>query len=112
MIRRRFFFTLTMLLFVLFALSASAFGKDEWLSVRSKNFHLIGNASEKDIRSTAARLEQFREVFRRIFDKVNFNSPVPTTVVVFKDANSYNPYKPIKKDGQIDKSIAGYFLAA
>jgi tetratricopeptide (TPR) repeat protein len=112
MIQRRVFFTLTMLFFVLFSFSAKAFGKDEWLSVRSKNFNLIGNASEKDIRATAARLEQFREVFRRIFDKVNFNSPVPTTVIVFKDANSYNPYKPLKKDGQIDKAVAGYFLSA
>lgn len=100
------------LFFVLISFGAEAFGKDEWLSVRSKNFNLIGNASEKDIRAAGARLEQFREVFRRIFDKVNFNSPVPTTVIVFKDANSYNPYKPLKKDGQIDKAIAGYFLSA
>lgn len=112
MIQRRFFFTLAMLFLVSFSLSVNAFGKDEWFAVRSKNFNLVGNASEKDIRAVAARLEQFREVFRRIFDKVNFNSPVPTTVVVFKDANSYNPYRPIKKDGQIDKTIAGYFLAA
>ncbi|MDQ3799292.1 MAG: tetratricopeptide repeat protein [Acidobacteriota bacterium] len=103
-----------MLLFVLsFSSAASqAATKDEWLVVRSKNFNLIGNASEKDIRAVAARLEQFREVFRQIFDKVNFNSPVPTTVVVFKDAASYNPYKPLKKDGQIDKAVAGYFLSA
>lgn len=112
MIQRKVFFTLATLLFVLFFSNAAAFGKDEWLAVRSKNFYLIGNASEKDIRSVAARLEQFREVFRRIFDKVNFNSPVPTTVIVFKDANSYNPYKPVKKDGQIDKNVDGYFLSA
>lgn len=112
MIRRSFFFTLATLFFVLFSFNLNVSGKDEWLSVRSKNFNLIGNASEKDIRAAGARLEEFREVFRQIFDKVNFNSPVPTTVVVFKDANSYNPYKPIKKDGQIDKAVAGYFLAA
>ena len=112
MIQRKVLNTFAVLLFALFFWSADAFGKDEWLSVRSKNFNLIGNASEKDIRTAAARLEQFREVFRQIFDKVNFNSPVPTTVVVFKDANSYNPYKPIKADGQIDKAVAGYFLSA
>jgi tetratricopeptide (TPR) repeat protein len=112
MIQRKIFFTLAMVLLVLLFSNAEAFGKDEWLSVRSKNFNLIGNASEKDIQAVASRLEQFREVFRRIFDKVNFNSPVPTTVIVFKDAASYNPYKPLKKDGQTDKAIAGYFLAA
>ncbi|HLM03534.1 MAG TPA: hypothetical protein VK400_20940, partial [Pyrinomonadaceae bacterium] len=112
MIGRKFFFTSAVLFFVLFSLNASVYGKDEWRSVRSKNFYLIGNASEKDIRAAGARLEEFREVFRQIFDKVNFNSPVPTTVVVFKDANSYNPYKPVKKDGQIDKAVEGYFLSA
>ncbi|HEX8369978.1 MAG TPA: tetratricopeptide repeat protein [Pyrinomonadaceae bacterium] len=111
MIQRKVFFTFAVLFFALFFANADAFGRDEWLAVRSKNFNLIGNASEKDIRSVAARLEQFREVFRQIFDKVNFNSPVPTTVIVFKDANSYNPYKPVKADGQIDKTVAGYFLS-
>lgn len=110
--RRRSFFMLAIMLFVLFSLNTDVLGKDEWLAVRSKNFYLIGNASEKDIRAAAAKLEQFREALRRIFDKVNFNSPVPTTVIVFKDANSYNPFKPIKADGQIDKNIDGYFLAA
>jgi tetratricopeptide (TPR) repeat protein len=113
MIQRKVFFVSAMLLLVFsFSSAVRAAAKDEWLAVRSKNFNLIGNASEKDIRAVAARLEQFREVFRQIFDKVNFNSPVPTTVVVFKDAASYNPYKPLKKDGQIDKAVAGYFLSA
>jgi len=39
-------------------LSVSA--KDSWVSVRSKNFLLVGNASEKEIRQVALRLEQFR----------------------------------------------------
>lgn len=112
MIRRKLLFTLAAALFVLFSLHAKASGKDEWLAVRSKNFYLIGNASEKDIRAIAVKLEQFREVLRRVFDRVNFNSPVPTTVIVFKDENSYNPFKPLKADGQIDKNIEGYFLTA
>ena len=37
--------------------------KDTWTSVRSKNFLLVGNASEKEIRQVGVRLEQFREVF-------------------------------------------------
>ncbi|HEX8737998.1 MAG TPA: tetratricopeptide repeat protein [Pyrinomonadaceae bacterium] len=101
-----------MLFIVLFFSNAGAFGKDEWTAARSKNFNLIGNASEKDIRGAAARLEQFREAFRQIFDKVDFNSPVPTTVIVFKDDNSYNPYKPLKTGGQTDRMVAGYFLSA
>jgi predicted Zn-dependent protease len=76
--------------------------KDTWTSLRSKNFLLVGNASEKEIRQVGIRLEQFREVFSRLFTKMNFNSPVPTTVVVFKNDSSYRPFKP-------NPNVAGYF---
>ncbi len=76
--------------------------KDTWTSLRSKNFLLVGNASEKEIRQVGIRLEQFREVFSRLFTKMNFNSPVPTTVIVFKSDSSYRPFKP-------NANVAGYF---
>ena len=76
--------------------------KDTWTSVRSKNFLLVGNASEKDIRQVGVRLEQFREVFSRLFTNLNVNSPVPTTVIVFKNDESYRPFKP-------NANTAGYF---
>lgn len=76
--------------------------KDNWISVRSRNFQLIGNAGEKDIRQVANRLEQFREVFTRLFPKAKFTSPVPTTVVVFKNDKSYSPFRS-------SPNIAGYF---
>jgi tetratricopeptide (TPR) repeat protein len=76
--------------------------KDTWVSVRSKNFLLIGNAGEKEIKQVATRLEQFREVFIHLFPRMNFNSPVPTTVVVFKNDGSYRPFKP-------NSTTAGYF---
>src|SRR5947209_10320208 len=74
--------------------------KDTWTSIRSKNFFLIGNASEKEIRQVATRLEQFRDVFARLFPSLRFTSPVPTTVVVFKSDSSYRPFKPVA-DGKI-----------
>ena len=109
MLKNRFVSTFAAVLIAFLLLQTSASAKDEWTAVRTKNFYLIGNASEKDIRKAAERLEQFREVFRQVFSKVNFNSPIPTTVVVFKSQAAYNPYKPIKADGKIDKNIAGYF---
>lgn len=83
--------------------------KDEWLQVRSKNFNLIGNANERDIRKVATKLEQFRETFRLVFKGLKLNSPIPTNVVVFKNASAYNPFKPVRADGKADKFIAGYF---
>lgn len=82
--------------------SAPVSAKDTWTSVRSKNFLLIGNASEKDIRQVGVRLEQFREVFSRLFTTLNVDSPVPTTVIVFKNEDSYRPFKPTA-------NTAGYF---
>jgi tetratricopeptide (TPR) repeat protein len=93
-------------LVMLLAAQAAA-AKDAWTGVRSQNFYLVGNASEKEIRQVATRLEQFRDVFKRLFPQVNFNSPVPTTVVVFKNDASYKPFKPVA-DGKT-VAVGGYF---
>jgi FimV-like protein len=84
--------------------TAPVSAKDKWTSVRSKNFLMIGNASEKDIRQVGVRLEQFREVFSRLFTSLKIDSPVPTTVIVFKNDESYRPFKP-------NANTAGYFQA-
>jgi tetratricopeptide (TPR) repeat protein len=78
--------------------------KETWTSVRTPNFFLIGNTSEKDVRQVAQRLEQFREVLTLLFKGMNFSATVPTTVVVFKSHNSYGPFKP-------NANTAGYFQA-
>jgi tetratricopeptide (TPR) repeat protein len=93
----------TVFCFLLVASSrAPVSAKDTWTSVRSKNFLLVGNAGEKEIRQVGVRLEQFREVFSRLFTTLNVNSPVPTTVIVFKNDDSYRPFKP-------NQNTAGYF---
>ncbi len=105
---RRSLLTPLFALICMLAAAHAAPAKDTWTSVRSKNFYLVGNASEKDIRQVATRLEQFRDAFTRLFSKANFNSPIPTTVVVFKNDDAYKPFKPVV-DGKISK-VAGYFL--
>jgi tetratricopeptide (TPR) repeat protein len=96
-------FLINALALLLFAASAAATvaAKETWSSVRSQNFHLVGNASEKEIRQVATRLEQFRLVFSRIFKRARLNDSVQTTVVVFKDESSYKPFNP--------RRSAGYF---
>src|SRR5207248_5504833 len=81
----------------------TAQAKDTWISVHSQNFTLIGNASEKDIRQVAARLEQFRDVFTRLFAGAKFETPVPTTVIVFKSMGSYKPFNPGNNAGYFQK---------
>lgn len=103
MIKRPLVFLATaFLLLTIVSRHNAVFAKDTWLSVRSKNFFVIGNTNEKDLRQVAVRLEQFREVFSRLFTRTNMSSPVPTTVVVFKSDSSYRPFKP-------NANTAGYF---
>ena len=106
MMMKRFVFPLvvTLCLLVVVSQHSVAVAKDNWISIRSKNFFLVGNASEKEIRKVALKLEQFREVLTHALPNIRFTSPVPTTVVVFKDNRSYAPFKP-------HANTAGYFQA-
>lgn len=85
----------------------AASAETPWTSVRSKNFFLVGNASENDVRKVALKLEQFREVFGRVFKRVKLNSEVPTTVIVFKNDGAYRPFKPLYNGKPAN--VAGYF---
>ena len=106
---KRFAVLVVVFLGINLVLAGPVFGKDEWVNVRSKNFNLVGNASEKDVRKVATKLEQFREAFRLLFTQTNLSSPIPTNVVVFKSDSAYRPFKPKRGDGKPDDFIAGYF---
>ena len=95
-------FAVAFCLVVVVSQHATVAAKDNWVSIRTKNFFLLGNASEKEIRQVALKLEQFREAFTILFPKIRFNTPVPTTVIVFKSHSSYAPFKP-------HANTAGYF---
>jgi len=89
--------------------SPAAAAAENWTGVRTRNFFLIGDADEKDIRKTAMRLEQFRETFRLLFPQIKLDGGIKTNVVVFKNSVSYRPFKPKRPDGSIDDAVAGYF---
>lgn len=78
---------------------STASAKDTWVSVRTENFFMVGNANEKEIRKVALRLEQFREAFTQLFPGARFNTPVPTTVVVFKSKSNYESFGPPNTGG-------------
>lgn len=104
------FVSLALFCLVLF-LTVPAAAKDTWISVRSKNFFLIGNAGEKEIRQVATKLEQFRETFRLVFSRAKFTNSIQTNVVVFKSSAAYKPFKPKRDDQKADEMVAGYFKA-
>lgn len=105
----RFFLILLTAVLFFHSFQSSVFAKDEWVRVQSENFSLIGNAGDKEIRRVATKLEQFREVFTKLFPKMKFASPIPTTVIVFKSGKAFKPYKPINASGKATDWVAGYF---
>lgn len=110
MFKTKYFSLYFPILLTLFLCSFEISAKDNWIRVNSKNFHLIGNADEKDIRKVATKLEQFRETFRKLFSTASFDSAIPTNVIVFKSGSAYKPFKPKRADGKIDDFVAGYFM--
>lgn len=89
--------------------SAQVSPKDNWIRIKTPNFTIVSNSSEKDARLVATKLEQFRTTFGAIFPNARLTSSIPTNVIVFKSSGSYRPYKPKRGDGKADEWIAGYF---
>jgi tetratricopeptide (TPR) repeat protein len=79
-----------------------------WTQLRSQNFFFIGDASERTIRATAQKVEQFREVMLRAIPGAPATSPVPTVVLVFGSDGSFTPYKPRFEGRTVE--AAGLFL--
>lgn len=83
----------------------STFAADKWVSVRSRNFFLVGNGSEKTVRRVARDLESFREAFLKLFPKAQ--AAVSTNVVVFRTDESFKPYKLLYQGKPAN--ISGFF---
>ncbi|MBD0325520.1 MAG: tetratricopeptide repeat protein, partial [Pyrinomonadaceae bacterium] len=91
--------------------SAQTADGDSWTKMRSKNFTLVGNADEREIRLVATRLEQFREVFKRLpLSDGRFETFVPTTVIVFRNDLAYRPFAPLYQG--TPNSVSGYFQSS
>lgn len=84
-----------------------AAAKDMWMSVRTGNLFIVGNAGERELRQVAAWLELFHQVFYRLLAKSVPDSSIPTTVVVFKSDSDFQPFKPLYQGRPA--SVAGYF---
>jgi tetratricopeptide (TPR) repeat protein len=88
----------------IFQRTASA--KDNWFLLRTKHFNVVSNANEGRTREMALHLEQFVSVFAKVF-KIQTESPVPITVLVFKSDDSFKPFKPLYNGKPAN--VGGYF---
>ena len=90
--------------------SFNATAAEKWNSLRSKNLMVVGNATEAQLRSAASDLEQFREAYLDVFTDTMKTATVPTVVVVFRNDETYRPFKPLVESGSA--AITGYFQPA
>ena len=97
----------TLPILALLAVILTASAADKWTQVQSKNFVLVGNANENQIREVAENLELFRTAYSRFFTLQERAASVGTIVVVFKTDDSFRPYKPLYQGRPAN--IAGYF---
>lgn len=98
---------IAILFFSLVAFETRASTKERWIGVRSEHFTLVGNADERDIRDVAVRLEQFRNILKRLFSDGRISDPVPTTVIVFRNDDAFKAFRPLYQGRLTD--VAGYF---
>jgi len=79
-----------------------------WTRLLTEHFTFIGDASERDIREAAQRMEHFSTVLKTVMTNAGEGTPVPTVVVVFADEKSFTPFKPLYQGKPLER-IAGYF---
>ncbi len=82
---------------------------EPWIKVRTAHFTLFSNASEKSTAEIGLDLERFRAALSRLVSGLEVNSPLPTSIYVFKHDASFQPYK--MRVGLGPANISGAFAA-
>jgi predicted nucleic acid-binding protein len=91
-------------------LSAAPAGAAEWVRVETPNFIVYGEPGERRVREIADEFERFRDALARVIPGAGTPAAVPTVVVVFGSARSFEPYRP-RFNGKPIK-LGGYFFAS
>ena len=105
------FFSLVLTLLCAFpgrAVHANPQTRDAWRSVRTNNLFVIGNVDAEKLRQVATWLEFFHGAFGRLVSRSVIDSSVPTTVILFRDEASFQPFKPLYQGRTAN--VAGYFV--
>jgi tetratricopeptide (TPR) repeat protein len=80
---------------------------DRWIRVTTAHFTLFSNASQDYTLEVGRRLELFRIALSRLDPNLEVNSPLPTSIYVFRNDHSFSPYK--QRFGGAEDNLAGYF---
>ena len=83
----------------------------EWKRFRTAHFEAVSNAPDEKVREIMGQLEAFHRYLVTDFLALKTASPVPTVVVIFKDAKTFSKFKPRRADGK-KMDAAAYFGGA
>ncbi|MGH9398826.1 MAG: tetratricopeptide repeat protein [Thermoanaerobaculia bacterium] len=83
---------------------------DAWFRLETAHFTIYSNASESKAKEVGLDLERLRCVLLLLKDSLTANSPVPTSVFVFKSDAAMELYKPLYRGKP--RNLSGYFLSS
>jgi len=82
--------------------------QDRWIELKTPSFVLWSDASEKNAREVAARLERLRSVLGQLNPGLKLTSPNPTYVFVFRTTAAFKPYRRVYNGQAV--YVGGYFV--
>ena len=91
------------------AIAASPAIDEGWLVVEGDDSSLLTNAGRQRGIEIATAVAQFRAVFARLAPAIELSSPIPTTLLAFRDAESYAPFKTVADRG--NSRVLGQFIS-
>jgi hypothetical protein len=77
-----------------------------WLMVTSEHFEMLSCTSERHSKKLLVELEQFREMFFKLFSQAKGSEP-RTRIVLFDNDEQFHPYKPLQPNGKTDNKVGG-----
>ncbi|HSK81137.1 MAG TPA: tetratricopeptide repeat protein [Thermoanaerobaculia bacterium] len=83
--------------------------KEEWIELKTANFTLYSNAGRVNTERIGTNLERLRSALKLLTPDLSLSSPYPTSIFVFKNASSLEPYQRIY-NGRPQKA-GGYFMS-
>ena len=81
---------------------------ESWIEVRTRHFTVFGNASREAIEKAGLALEGLRAALARLQPDKKLNSPRPTLIYVFRDAESFAPFQYRQDAGSAE--LTGQFV--
>lgn len=82
---------------------------DNWTQVRSSHFVVNTDAGGDRGRQVALRFEQMRAVFGQLILRSEVSSPVPLTIIAFRNSDEMQAHVPVYQGKAVD--LHGFFLS-